>query len=154
MGLSQKQDKVSETPIPSRSHSWTQTLRTGMFFTNSLYLLDRVPQQLFPLYQTHVIPWDEFSWFPNTDYMHLDGNDRVLAENLSRQQKREEPLPAFVCTTAESVQQPQIPPPYTHRCRWPYTSNLNLAAAQTLHSSWLPLTSSPTWPHPSCPCGR
>lgn len=122
MGLSRKQDRVSETcslRSPPDPTSRTQTLRTGVFFTNSLYFLDRVPQQLFLLYQPHVISWDEFFWFLNTDYLHLDGNDRVLAETPSRQQERGEPLPGFVCATAESVQQPQIPPPHKHRCRWP-----------------------------------
>lgn len=33
--------------------------------------------------------------------------------------------------------------PHKHRCRWPYKSNLNLAAAQIPHSSWLHRTRFP-----------
>lgn len=95
-----------QIPVPGH-----RALKTGVFFTNSQYFLDGVPQQLFLRYQSHVISWDEFFWFLNTDYLHLDRNDRVLAETLSRQEERGETLPAFVCVTAESVQQPQISPP-------------------------------------------
>lgn len=66
MGLSRKQDGVSETcslRSPPDPTSRTQTLRTGVFFTNSLYFLDRVPQQLFLLYQPHVISWMSSSDF-------------------------------------------------------------------------------------------
>lgn len=49
-----------QSPLPPDPTSRTQTLRTGVFFTNSLYFLDRVPEQLFLLYQPHVISWDEF----------------------------------------------------------------------------------------------
>lgn len=95
-----------QIPVPGQG-----ALRTGVFFTNSWYFLDGVPQQLFLRYQSHIISWDEFFWFLNTDYLHLDGNDRVLAATPSRREERGETLPAFVCATAESVQQPQISPP-------------------------------------------
>lgn len=46
------------------------------------------------------------------------------------------------------------PHPHKHRCRWPCKSNLNLAAAQIPHSSWLHWSLFPTWPHLPYPCSR
>lgn len=71
----------SQIPVPG-----DRALRTGVFFTNSQYFLEGEPQQLFLQYQSHIISWDELFWFLNADYLHLDGNDRVLAETLSTQE--------------------------------------------------------------------
>jgi len=57
-GMGLLENCICHSPqIPVPGHG---ALRTGRFFTNSWYILDRVPPQLFLCYQPHVVSWDEF----------------------------------------------------------------------------------------------
>lgn len=66
-----------------------------------------------------------------------------------RGEKPCQPLCVQLLSQFNSIRNPRL---HKHRCRWPCKSNLNLAAAQIPHSSWLHWSLFPTWPHLPYPC--
>lgn len=155
MGLCWKQDRAYRKPyvlFPPDHSSRAWCFRTGVFFTMSQYFLDVAPQQLLLHYQSHVSSWDEFFWFLDRDYLHLDGNDGCWQGRWADERRGEKPCQPLCAQLLSQFKSTRNPCPHKHRCRWPCKSNRDLAAAQIPHSSWLHWSLFPTWPHLSYPC--